>query len=51
MNIMTSSNGNIFCVTGPLCSEFPGLRWIPITKAIEAEFLCFFEMPFEQTVE
>ena len=30
---MTSSNGNIFCVTGPLCGEFTGDRWIPITKA------------------
>ena len=31
--MMTSSNGNIFCVTGPLCGEFTGHRWIPITKA------------------
>ena len=22
--MMTSSNGNIFCVTDPLCGEFPG---------------------------
>ena len=26
---MTSSNGNIFRVTGHLCGEFTGLRWIP----------------------
>ena len=26
---MTSSNGNIFRVTGPLCGEFTGHRWIP----------------------
>ena len=25
---MTSSNGNIFRVTGPLCGEFTGHRWI-----------------------
>ena len=25
---MTSSNGNIFCVTGHLCGEFTGPRWI-----------------------
>ena len=30
--MMTSSNKNIFCVTGPLCGEFPGHRWIPLTK-------------------
>ena len=27
--IMTSSNGNIFRVTDPLCGEFTGHRWIP----------------------
>ena len=32
-NMMTSSNGNIFRVTGPLCGEFTGHRWIPHTKA------------------
>ena len=26
-NMMTSSNGNIFRVTGPLCGEFTGHRW------------------------
>ena len=30
--MMTSSNGNIFRVTGPLCGEFTGHRWIPLTK-------------------
>ena len=34
---MTSSNGNIFRVTGPLCEEFTGHRWIPLTKASDAE--------------
>ena len=28
-NMMTSSNGNIFRITGHLCGEFTGLRWIP----------------------
>ena len=37
MHIMTSSNGNIFRVTGPLCGEFTGHRWIPSTKASDAE--------------
>ena len=40
-NMMTSSNGNIFCVTGPLCGEFTGPRWIPRTKASDAELWCF----------
>ena len=39
--IMTSSNGNIFGVTGSLCGEFTGDRWIPLTKASDAEIWCF----------
>ena len=39
--IMTSSNGNIFRVTGHLCGEFTGHRWIPRTKASDAELWCF----------
>ena len=35
--MMTSSNGNIFRVTGLLCGEFTGPRWIPRTKASDAE--------------
>ena len=31
---MTSSNGNILRVTGPLCGEFAGHRWIPFTKPV-----------------
>ena len=38
---MTSSNGNIFSVTGPLCGEFTGHRWIPRTKASDGELWCF----------
>ena len=40
-NMMTSSNGNIFRVTGHLRWEFTGLRWIPRTKASDAELWCF----------
>ena len=39
--MMTSSNGDIFHVTGPLCGEFTGHRWIPRTKASDAELWCF----------
>ena len=40
--MMTSSNGNIFRVTGHLCGEFAGHRWIPRAKASDAELWCFF---------
>ena len=39
--MMTSSNGSIFRVTGPLCGEFTGHRWIPLTKASDAELWWF----------
>ena len=31
----------VFRVTGPLCGEFTGPRWIPRTKASDAELWCF----------
>ena len=40
--MMMSSNGNIFRVTGPLCGEFTCHRWIPLTKASDAELWCCF---------
>ena len=39
--MMTSSNGHLFRVTGHLCGEFTGPRWIPRTKASDAEHWCF----------
>ena len=42
--MMTSSNGNISRVTGPLCGEFTGHRWIPRTKASDAELWCFYDL-------
>ena len=41
---MTSSNGNVFRVTGHLCGEFTGHRWIPRTKANDAELWFFFDL-------
>ena len=38
--MMTSSNANIFRVTVHLCGEFTGPRWIPHTKASDAELWC-----------
>ena len=40
--MMTSSNGNFFRVTGTLFGGiFTGHRWIPLTKASDAELWCF----------
>ena len=41
--MMTSSNGNIFHVTGPLWGETTGHWWILLTKASDAELWCFFD--------
>ena len=54
-SMMTSSNRNIFRVTGLLWGEFTGNRWIPLTKASKAEIWCFRrsapQQTFEQTVK
>ena len=42
VQMMTSSNGNIFHVTCPLRGEFTGHRWIPRTKASDAGFDVFY---------
>ena len=53
--MMTSSNWNVFRVTGPLWGEFSGHRWIPLTKASDEELWCFHwhapEQKVEQTIE
>ena len=43
-HMMTSSNGSTFLVTGHLCGEFTGPRWIPRTKASDAELWCFLDL-------
>ena len=50
-NMMTSSNGNIFRVSGLLCGEFTGHWWIPSSKASDAELWYFLWSVFELTVE
>ena len=40
--MMTSSNGNIFRVTGHLCGEFTGPRWIPAQRPVTRSFDVFF---------
>ena len=48
---MSSSNENIFRFAGLLCGEFTRHRWIPRTKASDAELLMFFSSVPEPTVE
>ena len=44
-HMSTSSNGNIFRVTGPLCGEFTGHRWIPLKKRpVVRSFDIFFDL-------
>ena len=49
--MMTSSSGNIFRVTGPLCGKFTSHRWIPLTKASDPKLWYFLWSVPEQTVE
>ena len=40
--MMTSSNGNIFRVTGPLCGEFTGPGKFPTQRPVTRSFDVFF---------
>ena len=40
VSIMTSLNGHISLITGPLRGEFTGHRWISLTKASDSELWC-----------
>ena len=42
--MMTSSNGNIFRVTGPLCGEFTGHRGIPAQRPVTRSFDVFLHL-------
>ena len=48
---VTSSNASIFLVTGILWGESTGHRWIPLTKASDAELWNFLWSVPDQTVE
>ena len=43
-NMMTSSNGNIFRVTGPLCGEFTGTGEFPAQRPVTRSFDVFFDL-------
>ena len=43
-DMMTSSNGNIFRVTGPLCGEFTGPGEFPSQRPVTRSFDVFFDL-------
>ena len=42
--MMTSSNGNIFRVTGPLCGEFTGPGEFPAQRPVTRSFDVYFDL-------
>ena len=44
VDMMTSSNGNIFRVTGPLCGEFTGPGEFPAQRPVTRSFDVFFDL-------
>ena len=44
VHMMTSSNGKIFCVTGPLCGEFTGPGEFPAQRPVTRSFDVFFDL-------
>ena len=44
ITMMTSSNGNIFRVTGPLCGEFTGPGEFPTQRPVTQSFDVFFDL-------
>ena len=44
IHMMTSSNGNVFLVTGPLCGEFTGPGEIPAQRPVTQSFDVFFDL-------
>ena len=42
--MMTSSNGNIFRVTGPLCGKFTGPGEFPAQRPVTRRFDVFFDL-------
>ena len=45
--MMTSSNGNIFRATGPLCGGFTGYRWIPVNSPYKIPLTRSFDVFFD----
>ena len=51
LNMMTSSNGNIFRVTGPLCWNPSVTGGFPSQRPMTRSFDIFFDLRLEKTVE
>ena len=49
VNMMTSSNGNTFLVTGALCREFTGQGEFSIQKPVTQSFDIFFDLRVNKT--
>ena len=49
--MMTPSNGNIVCITGPLWGKSTSHRWIALTKASDMELWYFLWSVVEQMVK
>ena len=47
-DIMTSSNGNIFRVTGPLCGQFTGPGEFPAQRPVTRSFDVFFDLRLDK---
>ena len=45
---MTSSNGNIFHITGPLCGEFTGICEFPSQRPVAQSFDVFFDLGLDK---
>ena len=48
LHMMTSSNGNIFHITGPFWGESTSHQWIPLTKAVMRSFDVFFDLQLKK---
>ena len=46
--LMTSSNGNIFRVTGPLCGEFTGPGEFPAQRPVTQSFGVYFDLRLDK---
>ena len=48
MLMMTSSNENLFRITGPLSGKFTGHQWISHRKTSDAELDVFFDLRLKE---
>ena len=51
LHMVTSWNGSIFRVTGPLWGESIGDRWFPLQSPVTRSFDVFFDLRLNETTE